>query len=92
MNVRDSLAIESSVPVVGKENRQARAVRVGVYQAMGYNGKMGTPVGDVAFIHSLDTSEAFASENQRGHYIGFENDVSLKIVFSSTKPERHMRK
>ncbi|KZR98253.1 Uncharacterized protein APZ42_006412, partial [Daphnia magna] len=88
MTGKNSFAFESSVPVVGKENCQPRAVRMGVYQAMGSNGAMGTPVGDVGFIHRLDTSEASANKNQTGHYIGFENDVRLRMEHDTTKPTR----
>ncbi|KAK4027163.1 hypothetical protein OUZ56_016175 [Daphnia magna] len=88
MTGKNSFAFESSVPVVGKENRQPRAVRMGVYQAMGSDGVMGIPVGDVGFIHRLDTSEASADKNETGHYIGFENDVSLRMKFTRTKPAR----
>uniref|UniRef100_A0A0P5WIL7 Helicase c-terminal domain containing protein n=1 Tax=Daphnia magna TaxID=35525 RepID=A0A0P5WIL7_9CRUS len=88
MTGKNSFAFESSVPVVGKENRQPRAVRMGVYQAMGSNGATGTPVGDVGFIHRLDTSEASANKNQTGHYIGFENDVRLRMEHDTTKPTR----
>ncbi|KAI9563735.1 hypothetical protein GHT06_011199 [Daphnia sinensis] len=86
MTEKNSTASESSVPVVGKQNRQPRAVRMGVYEAMGSDGVMGTPVGDVGFIHRLDTSEASANQNLTGHYIGFENDVSLRLERSPTKP------
>ncbi|XP_057378898.1 uncharacterized protein LOC130700926 [Daphnia carinata] len=88
MTERNSFATESGIPDVGKENRQPRAVRMGVYQAMGSDGKMGTPVGDVGFIHSLDTSEASANQNLTGQYIGFENDVSLLMEHNPTKPTR----
>ncbi|XP_045023302.1 uncharacterized protein LOC123467404 [Daphnia magna] len=85
---KDSFAIESRVPVVGKDDRRPRAVRMGVYEAMGYDGEMGTPVGDVAFIHSLNTNKASANENPTGHYIGFENNVSLRMERNPKKPTR----
>ncbi|KAI9551245.1 hypothetical protein GHT06_006396 [Daphnia sinensis] len=88
MTGENSFAFESSVPVVGKENRQPRAVRMGVYQAMGSNGAMGTPVGDVSLLHRLDTSEASVDQNLTGHYIGFENDVRLRMERHRTKPTR----
>ncbi|XP_059352805.1 LOW QUALITY PROTEIN: uncharacterized protein LOC130700691 [Daphnia carinata] len=85
---KDSFAMESRVPVVGKDNRQPRTVRMGVYQAKGSDGVTGIPVGDVGFIHRLDTSEASANQNLTGQYIGFENDVSLRMESSRTKPKR----
>ncbi|XP_045032570.1 uncharacterized protein LOC116927885 isoform X2 [Daphnia magna] len=85
---KDSFAIESRVPVVGKDDRRPRAVRMGVYEAMGYDGEMGTPVGDVAFIHSLNTTKSSANQNLTGHYIGFENNVSLRMERNPTKPTR----
>ncbi|KAI9563930.1 hypothetical protein GHT06_011398 [Daphnia sinensis] len=88
MTDRKSFAKESSVPVVGEDNRQPRSVRMGVYQAMGWDGKIGAPVGDVAFVHSLDTSEESAFENLTGKHIGFENDVSLRMKYHRKKPTR----
>ncbi|KAI9563936.1 hypothetical protein GHT06_011404 [Daphnia sinensis] len=85
---RNSISTESRVPFVGKENLQPRAARMGVYEAMGLDGVMGTPAGDVGFIHRLDTSEASADKNVTGEYIGFENDVSLKIERKQTKPSK----
>uniref|UniRef100_A0A0P5APT5 Helicase c-terminal domain containing protein n=1 Tax=Daphnia magna TaxID=35525 RepID=A0A0P5APT5_9CRUS len=85
---KNSIATQSGVPVIGKENRRPRAVRMGVYEAIGSDGVMGTPVGDVGFIHRLDTSEPSAIQNLTGHYIGFENDVSLRMKFTRTKPAR----
>ncbi|XP_045023489.1 uncharacterized protein LOC116927884 [Daphnia magna] len=85
---KNSIATQSGVPVIGKENRRPRAVRMGVYEAIGSDGVMGTPVGDVGFIHRLDTSEPSANQNLTGHYIGFENDVSLRMKFTRTKPAR----
>ncbi|XP_057378909.1 uncharacterized protein LOC130700934 [Daphnia carinata] len=88
MTERNSIPTESGIPVVGKENRQPRAMLLGVYQAMGSDGVIGTPVGDVGLIHRLDASEASANRNLAGQYIGFENDVSLLMECNPTKPKR----
>jgi hypothetical protein len=59
-----------------------------VYETKGYDGRMGEPAGDVGFIHNLDTSAASAMDNLEGRFIGFQNEVSLEIKFSKTKPIR----
>lgn len=74
------------VPFVGKEKREATAVRMDVYETKGSDGRMGEPAGDVGFIHNLDTSVASAMDNLEGRFIGFQNEVSLETKFSKTKP------
>ena len=79
----EPFAVPSSL-LIGTKKLPAIEMQTGVYQAL--QGKNGKAAGDVGFIHCVDITHG-KKNSKEGNYIGFDNDVKLKIEYLEHKPQ-----